>query len=122
MTDTTKTAAKTPAKKAAPAKPKALTAADVRKLKAPASMKPEQAARVGTDAGDGYVVRWPKKGHDLLQKTHAAPADGPAWYVRCNEHGTVKAAAGTADGEKTGAAAERQKWCPGCKRGAAAKA
>jgi hypothetical protein len=115
MTDTTKT----PAPKAA----KALTAKQVKALKAPASMKADQAARVGTPAGDaapGYIVRWPKAGHDLLQKTDAAAADAPTWLVRCNEHGTTLPVSGTADGEKQGRVSERQTWCPGCKKAAAA--
>ena len=47
MTDT----AKTPAKKAAPKAATALSAKDVKALKAPASMKTEQAARVGAGRG-----------------------------------------------------------------------
>lgn len=116
---TTKTTPKTAAKKA---EPKTLTAKAAAAIKPAATLKAEQAARVGTDAGDaapGYVVRWPKPGYDLLLKTDGAPADAPKWLVRCNEHGQTLAVSATAEGDRKGRRADRDAWCAGCKRAAA---
>jgi hypothetical protein len=112
---------KTAAKKA----PAVLTAKAAAALKPAASMKADQASRVGADAGDsapGYVVRWPKAGYDLLLKTDAADADAPKWLVRCNEHGTTLPVSGAKEGDLKGRIQERQVWCPGCKKAAKAAA
>jgi hypothetical protein len=111
----TQTTRKPAAKKA---EPKVITAKAAAQIKPAATLKAEQAARVGTDAGDaapGYVVRWPKPGYDLLLKTDAAPGDGSKWLVRCNQHGQTLAVSGTAEGDRKGRQADRDGWCSGCK-------
>ena len=42
--------------------------------------------------------------------------------MRCNEHGTTKAVENAKEGDRLGRLADRQAWCPGCKKAAAAKA
>jgi hypothetical protein len=92
----TLTAEREAARKAATPKARPATKA----LAASPSMKSAAAARVGEDATKGagkgltgYVVRWPQAGYDVLVRTDAAPGSGPAWLVRCNDHGATAPAA-----------------------------
>lgn len=62
----------------------------------------------------GYEVRWPHAGYDLFKKVDAS-VDGPAWYVRCNEHGEMTEASNTKDGDQKGRKADRATWCGECK-------
>src|SRR5579862_8591989 len=84
----------TTARKTAPA-----TVKSTARKTAPATVKSTPAVPVTYRgvAVDGYTVRWPHGGYDLLKTTDAS-ADRPAWLVRCNDHGTVATVENTRDG------------------------
>jgi hypothetical protein len=71
-------------------------------------------------APEGYEIRWPKGGYDLLKRTASAPEGSPAWLVRCNEHNLTTPNTGAAkEGDTLGTKAGRLGWCKGCKADAA---
>jgi len=72
-------------------------------------------------APEGYEIRWPKGGYDLLKRT-TAPKDSPAWLVRCNTHNTTTPSEGGKAGDALGTKAGRLGWCSGCQQDAKAEA
>jgi hypothetical protein len=77
------------------------------------------ALKTHAPAPEGYQIRWPKGGYDLLKANAQAPEGSPAWLVRCNAHGTTTPAANGKAGDKLGTTAGRLTWCRGCKAEAA---
>ena len=73
-------------------------------------------------APEGYVIRWPKGGYDLLKRLAGAPEGSPAWLVRCNLHHTTTPSTGGKAGDALGTKAGRLEWCPGCQADAKAEA
>jgi hypothetical protein len=73
-------------------------------------------------APEGYEIRWPKGGYDLLKATKAAPEGSPAWLVRCNLHNTTTPSTGGKAGDALGTKAGRLGWCSGCQADAKAAA
>lgn len=69
-------------------------------------------------APEGYEIRWPKAGADLLKATSTAPEGSSPWLVRCNLHQTTKACTGTKDGDQLATKAGRLTWCSGCQKAA----
>jgi hypothetical protein len=72
-------------------------------------------------APEGYEIRWPKGGYDLLKRT-TAPKDSPAWLVRCNTHNLTTPSEGGKAGDALGTKAGRLEWCSGCQADAKAEA
>ena len=77
------------------------------------------AAKAHQPAPQGYEIRWPKPGFDLLKRTAEAPEGSPAWLVRCNTHQATTPAENTKAADKLGTRAGRLTWCKGCKADAA---
>jgi hypothetical protein len=73
-------------------------------------------------APEGYEIRWPKGGYDLLKRTPQAPEGSPAWLVRCNLHQTTTPSTGGKAGDALGTKAGRLEWCSGCQADAKAEA
>jgi len=73
-------------------------------------------------APEGYEIRWPKGGYDLLKRTPQAPADSPPWLVRCNTHNLTTPSVGGKAGDALGTKAGRLEWCSGCQADAKAEA
>jgi hypothetical protein len=76
-------------------------------------------------APEGYEIRWPKGGYDLLKRTdeRRTASDGsPAWLVRCNQHQTTTPSTGGKAGDALGTKAGRLGWCSGCQADAKAEA
>ena len=110
----------------APAEPKAKVERTVAEGRVSAADR-LQAALAGDQAHapapEGYEIRWPKGGYDLLKRTDQAPEGSPAWLVRCNAHGTTTPNTGTGKaGDALGTKAGRLGWCSGCQADAKAQA
>ena len=73
-------------------------------------------------APEGYEIRWPKGGYDLLKRLAGAPEGSPAWLVRCNQHQTTTPSTGGKAGDALGTKAGRLEWCSGCQAEAKAEA
>jgi hypothetical protein len=73
-------------------------------------------------APQGYEIRWPKGGYDLLKRVAGAPEGSPAWLVRCNEHNLTTPSEGGKAGDALGTKAGRLGWCSGCQAAAKAQA
>ena len=73
-------------------------------------------------APQGYEIRWPKGGYDLLKRVAGAPEGSPAWLVRCNEHNLTTPSEGGKAGDALGTKAGRLGWCSGCQADAKAEA
>ena len=73
-------------------------------------------------APQGYEIRWPKGGYDLLKRVAGAPEGSPAWLVRCNQHNTTTPSEGGKAGDALGTKAGRLGWCSGCQADAKAQA
>lgn len=93
---------------------KAVKATKAPATKAPATKAPRAKLPHADVAVDGYTVRWPHASFDLLKRTDKAPADSPAWLVRCNAHGTTTPAANATQGDAKGSKAGRPDWCKPC--------
>lgn len=73
-------------------------------------------------APEGYEIRWPKGGYDLLKATKQAPEGSSPWLVRCNPHGTTTPSTGGKAGDALGTKEGRLGWCSGCQADAKAQA